>query len=249
MVTGAGKAFARHVFAVQHYVESTSARYAGLHQPGLVTHPIVCFGDLSRARIITVGLNPSFGEFARKRAWPESIDHENLARRCCGYFSASNPPHPWFAPWIAGLKHVGVDYASGTAAHVDLSPRATRFVSEFNAPDRALFLEMVERDLWTFFGTLESCRAAEWLLIAGTVTSEFYINEFIQRYAPDHGYELEGSFICAQHPGRAKTAFHKLRGGGRSFEVFFCSSSPSDRLPTLLPQRIRENAHRWKRRK
>lgn len=246
MATGAQNAFARHVFSVQRYVALTAARYASLHQPGLVTHPIICFGDPTNARIITVGLNPSFGEFTEKRGWPTSLDHEKLSERCRGYFSGANQPHNWFDPWITGLRHAGLEYTSGAAVHIDLSPRATRFVSDFKLSEQTLFREMVERDLWTFFGTLELCRAAEWLFIAGTVTGKFYINEFLQRYAPDHGYKLDGSFIRSQHAGRGKTAIHVLTGGGRKLNVFFCSSSPSDRLPTLLPQRIMEHVHHWK---
>ena len=48
----------RHVHAVQRYISLTAPRYAALQEPGVVTHPICCFGDPSKPRTVTVGLNP-----------------------------------------------------------------------------------------------------------------------------------------------------------------------------------------------
>ena len=250
MTAASQNEFARHVFAVQRYVALTAPRYAALHQLGIATHPICCFGDPARAKVITVGLNPSCGEFMRVRKWPKDLDHVALAERCRTYFSAPAPhkAHDWFGPWMEGLNYLGADYAAGSAVHLDLTPRATRFVSEFkDAWEQALFLEMVERDLWTFFGTLELCHQAERVLIAGTVTGRYYINEFLKRHAPDYGYSLDGAFNRLEHPGRGKVAWHCLSNGRKQLPVFFCSSSPSDSDKKLLPRRIRENANCWKR--
>ena len=204
MATTSGNDLARHVFAVQRYVTLTAPRYAALHKSGVITHPICCFGDPTRAKVVTVGLNPSLGEFSPKRKWPAELNHEALAERCRTYFSAHAPcaSHEWFRPWMEGLKHLDADYSAGSAVHLDLTPRATRFVSDLKDPwEQSLFLEMVERDLWTFFGALELCRQAKWILIAGTVTGRFYINEFLRRHAPDYGYSLDGAFNRLEHPG------------------------------------------------
>ena len=80
--------------------------------------------------------------------------------------------------------------------------------------------------------------------MAGTVTGRYYINEFLQRAAPNYGYSLNEPFDRLKIPGRGKTAFHKLSGGGRRLEVFSCSSSPSAGDKNILPERIRENAQR-----
>ncbi len=101
---------------------------------------------------------------------------------------------------------------------------------------------MVERDLWAFFGTLELCAKARLVILAGTVTGKYYINKFLQRFAPDYGYRLDGPFNRLEHPGRAKIAWHKLSGHGQELRVFFCSSSPSDTETRWLPRRLKENA-------
>jgi hypothetical protein len=243
MPLAASRAFTCHVNAVQHYSALTALRYAALHRSNLVTHPVCCFGDPAEARIVTVGLNPSDGEFDAARQWPTELSHAELADRCASYFIK---PHEWFMTWTEALSHLGMSYQEGSAVHLDLSPRATRPVSDFKeAWEQELFLEMVERDLWTFFGTLGLCRKVEWVLMAGTVTGKYYINEFLQRHAPDYGYSLDGAFNRMEHPGRGKVAWHTLTGGGRALRVFFCSSSPSDRPHPLLAQRLRENQDRF----
>jgi len=171
------------------------------------------------------------------------MDHTQLATRCRDYFKNSVLPHAWFKPWSKSLQHLGLSYEGGEAVHADLSPRPTRYVSELKeAWEQDLFLEMVERDLWTFFGTLELCLNAKLVLLAGTVTGRFYANEFLQRFAPHHGYSLDGAFKRLDQPRSGKTAFHVLSGGHRKLTVFFCSCSPSARDPSLLPLRIKQNA-------
>jgi len=215
-------AFARHVYAVQRYVSLTAPRYVTLFNPGVVTHPICCFGDPSDAKVITVGLNPSDGEFAPGREWPtSSMEHLLLAKRYRTYFTT---PHRWFAPWSEGSKHVGASYEDGSAVHIDLSPRATRSVSDLKKWwEQELFLEMVERDLWVCLGTLKLCKKANLVMMAGSVTGRYYINEFLQRFAPDYGYSLDGVFNRLKHPGRAKVAWHELSGGDRPLKVFFAA--------------------------
>jgi hypothetical protein len=236
--------FHRHVYAVQRYSEFTAARYDALMAPGIRTHPICCFGRVESAEVVTVGVNPSCGEFAPSR-WPDTIEHTALADRCANYFDKPNP-HPWFNPWHKALSSLRCSYGNGSSVHLDLSPRATRVVSDFKeAHEQDLFLEMVERDLWTFFATLELCDKAKLLLIAGTVTGEFYINEFLQKFAPRFGYSLDGAFRRADYPGKGKTCWHRLANKGKTIPVFFCSSSPADRKnPEILPERIAKEAER-----
>jgi hypothetical protein len=236
--------FERHVYAVQQYVKLTNPRYAPLLDSQRIGHPICCFGNVAKARVITVGVNPSKGEFAPASGWPDSIPHTELSRRCRDYFCSANS-HRWFEPWAEGLSHLTLSYTDGSAAHLDLSPRATRFISDFKeAWEQDLFLQMVERDLWTFFGTLRLCTNARFVFMAGSVTGKYYINTFLQRFAPDYGHSLDGHFDPLEMRGNGKTAFHTLSGGGRKLQVFFCSTSPSARDKGVLPQRIRENARR-----
>ena len=237
--------FERHVYAVQRYAAFTAQRYVPLFKSDVMTHPICSFGHIEKAHVITVGLNPSHGEFHKDRNWPPTMSHTDLAKRCCHYFHCSEESHRWFRPWSEALGHLGANYEAGTAAHLDLSPRATRFVSEFKeAWEQTLFLEMVERDLWTFFGTLALCRQVELILMAGSVTGRYYINEFLGQFAPEHGYSLDGSFDRLEQRGSGKVAFHVLSDGNREIRVFFCSTSPSGKHKTILPQRVKENAEK-----
>jgi len=103
---------------------------------------------------------------------------------------------------------------------------------------------MVERDLWAFFRTLELCQKAQLVMLAGSVTGKYYINEFLQRFAPNHGYQLEGVF--KRVPGRGNVAWHYLSNASRRLPVFFCCSSPSGGDKGMLPKRIVENAERLK---
>lgn len=237
--------FERHVFAVQRYVALTNSRYLRLIDPSLVGHPICCFGNVEQAQVVTVGVNPSKGEFVPRDRWPNSIGHNELARRCREYFNQTDP-HPWFEPWNQALGHLRHSYVDGTAVHLDLSPRPTRFMYELqDASEQELFRDMIERDLWTFFGTLALCPKVKLILMAGTVTGSFYINEFFQRFAPAYGFELMGLFNRLSCPGNGKTAFHALSGGGRDLGVFFCSISPSARdKKEVLPQRVEEHAEK-----
>lgn len=245
MPTSTQSGLARHVHAVQEYISSTQSRYASVLEPALDCHPIPCFGNSASALAVTVGLNPSATEFKAGRSWSTQLPHAELAARCTNYFSKSAPcqPHAWFTPWSDGLASLGLSYETSSAVHLDLSPRATRSVSSLGrAGHRSLFLTMVENDLWIFFATLQLCQAAKLVLLAGSVTGKYYINEFLQRFAPAHGYSLDRPFNRRNHPGKGKTSWHWLSSAERRLPVFFCSSSPSDGQATLLPQRINENA-------
>jgi hypothetical protein len=200
----------RHTYAVQRYETFTQAKYAPLLKTGVQTHPICCFGDPANAKLVTVGVNPSIGEF-ENRGWPDELTHTDLAARYRNYFSdtAQTTAHSFFTPWKEALAYLGISYESGQAVHLDLSPRATRYIRELrDAFEQELFLEMVQRDLWLFFATLSLCGNVRLILVAGSVTGKFYINEFLQRNAPDYGYALAGAFNRRQHSGPGKTCWH-----------------------------------------
>src|SRR3990172_6519887 len=110
--------------------------------------PVLSFGDLSTARVATLGLNPSNREFvdgdgkeldgASRRfhtltslglsAWSDAKPrHLSLIAESCSDYFATNPYDTWFKRLdrvIAGLK---VSYYSSLfgACHLDLVPYAT----------------------------------------------------------------------------------------------------------------------------
>jgi hypothetical protein len=111
--------------------------------------PVPAFGNLSRARLATLGINPSNREFvdeggdeldgdARRfhtlrslgiRTWSEASSghYQSIVRSCDRYFS-SNPYDTWFRKldYVIGSTASYYKSVSGTrACHLDLIPYAT----------------------------------------------------------------------------------------------------------------------------
>lgn len=108
--------------------------------------PVLSFGDLSSARIATLGLNPSNREFVDTRgqeldgparrfptlkslglaSWSDASDHDTATiwQACCEYFHR-NPYDGWFRQLDYLLGSTGTTYYSGGACHLDLIPYAT----------------------------------------------------------------------------------------------------------------------------
>jgi hypothetical protein len=228
---------------VKRVQEGTSiSDFDELFRAGLFTHPIPFFGDVSTAGVITVGVNPSADEFQDER-WPrQKLTPDQLGVRCREYF-LDDTRHAWFTAWEAALVHLRVSYRTGSAAHIDLSPRATQSMRGLEA--RGLgprFVKMIEHDLSLFFDVLKECRNAKLILMAGAVTGRWYANELLQTLAPEHGFQLEGRFTRAEHPGRGKACMQRLTGRTLNLPVFFCSSSPSDTNGCLLEARVSQHA-------
>lgn len=228
---------------VNRVQEGTSnSDFDELFRAGLVTHPIPFFGDVSTAEVITVGVNPSADEFQGKR-WPQQqMTPDQLGVRCREYF-LDDSRHTWFTDWENALVHLRVSYRTGSAAHIDLSPRATESMS--GLVKRGLghrFIQMIEHDLSLFFDVLKECKMTKLLLLAGSVPGDSYANELLQNLAPHHGFQLEARFSRDDQRGRGKVCMHRLTGKNFDRPVFFCSSSPSDPKGSLLEARVSEHA-------
>ena len=210
-----------------------------LFDPALDTIPIPFFGDVLSAKVITVGLNPSDGEI-RGRDWHQPISPAKIYERLLTYFN--NPQfrsHPWFDAWERGLKEIGVSYADGTAAHVDLCPWATKPMS--NLPDHDRFELLVSQSVPWFWRCMHVAANLRLVLMAGAVTKKYYLNEFLAKTRNADGNELVGKVARG---GKAFVGYHQLRLSGKLFPVFFCSVSPSSRTSAMLPLRISENRDR-----
>jgi hypothetical protein len=228
---------------VQKVQERTaSPDFDCLHRLGLVTHPIPFFGDISTAQVLTVGVNPSADEFVENE-WPkQQMTADQLGVRCREYF-LNETSHPWFTGWERALVHLRASYRNGSAAHIDLSPRATESMG--GLVERGLghrFIELIEHDLSLFFDVLKECKKAKLILLAGSITGQWYANELLQKLAPYHGFQLEGRFSQADQRGRGKVCMHRLTGKKFDLPVFFCSSSPSDKNGCLLEARVSQHA-------
>ena len=129
----------------------SSPRHQRRHFPRVIEWacPVPYFGHGERARIASVGLNPSDKEFCDNRGqalidsrrrlatldslglrdWSAAGAEEcsAVAQACSGYFdSGSNPYWRWFRPLEAILEDAGRGtFKDGDACHIDLAPWAT----------------------------------------------------------------------------------------------------------------------------
>ncbi len=99
------------------------------------TTPVVSFGDFTKAKIATLGINPSSAEFMsdgkllvgeNKRLSDEELSPFNPTDIWfkCKYYFLGNPYWSWFSQLEELLLQVGASYKTN-ACHLDLSPWAT----------------------------------------------------------------------------------------------------------------------------
>lgn len=222
-------------------INQSNPKYESLFENGRPYLPVFFFGDPNGAIASTVGVNPSAGEFSPNRKWTSYNHIDKLLNRCRNYFEGplGIPPHPWFETWEEFLKKIGLSYrGTPRAIHVDLSPRATRSMSALqkNGDDfSALFLDLIQNDLGYFFTQLRSHPEIRYLYAAGSITKKFYVIEFLQKYSDRH----ECSFRAVMpfvRGGQGQIGLYKLDLKDRNPRYFFfCSTSPSSRLPATNP--------------
>ena len=147
-------------------VEQTNHHYPLNLVPGW---PIPFFGDVLRARVLTVGVNPSDQEFNSDRRWDAITNPEQWQTRLLNYFRISGvPPWCWFDTWSICLDLIGHAYAAGDAAHIDISPRPTTPMLD-EQTDTTEFRGMVEHDVKWFFQLLDHLPQVQLLLVAGPI--------------------------------------------------------------------------------
>jgi len=105
-------------------------------------YPIPFFGDIRRAEVVTLALNPAHNEFAPSR-WPSNEGHGSLtpvglANRLLGYFhSPKNPPHRMFNKCQNGLSALDCSYRQNVA-HIDIHSFPTKFADEMTQVEKDL---------------------------------------------------------------------------------------------------------------
>jgi hypothetical protein len=130
--------------------------------------PVISFGDFTKARIATIGINPSSKEFQIGGSNPRLIpgldskrleDYESLQisraseiglpeankiwKGCQSYFERN--PYGWFDHFEPILSMFNASYKDGTATHLDLSQTATsKAWSALTAKER---IELLDEDL------------------------------------------------------------------------------------------------------
>jgi hypothetical protein len=109
--------------------------------------PVVSFGDLRKAWVATLAINPSFGEFLHSNGHErEGVDEQRLetlrSLRCANLARASREaiqcaftscntyfarhPYGYFTRLERILKHLGASFYKGSACHLDLVQWATK---------------------------------------------------------------------------------------------------------------------------
>ena len=136
---------------------------------------------------------------------------------------------------MQALAEIGVSYANGTAAHLDLCPWPTRPMTKLPL-DR--FASIVDQSLPWFWRSIKMAENCQLILMAGAVTNKHYMHEFLQKTRDSGGNALIGK---ATRGGTAFVRYHLLRVDAREAPLFFCSVSPSSRTPDMLPLRVREH--------
>ena len=146
---------------IPEYVTERISRPATLKYIVDKSTPVVCFGDITKAEVITIGINPSSSEFTKvsnqerklladserrlfdlesllapstESLTPEQV--ETVWQGCLNYFDG-----PYYAKWFSKMQEtvlapVGASYVGRTAAHLDLIQWATD----------PLWKEMLEQD-------------------------------------------------------------------------------------------------------
>jgi len=102
-------------------LSGTENRFSELHREELQTWPIPYFGRLAEAHVLTVGVNPSCGEFENDR-WQAVTTTRQVVERMTNYFDTSQPErHPWFETWEKALAKIDASYRRGERRHLGLS--------------------------------------------------------------------------------------------------------------------------------
>jgi hypothetical protein len=90
--------------------------------------PIPFFGNVQQARVLTIGLNPSWTEFDVWRRWENIKTTEELTYRLVNYFRLANvcfpSSHKWFGEIEDAMSVLEFPWAIA-GAHIDLCPWAT----------------------------------------------------------------------------------------------------------------------------
>ena len=215
---------------------NSASDFPELFEIGEPKYPIPFFGNLLKAEIVTVGLNPSADEF-KNRGWQDGFSEEILTNRLLNYFS---DPHKWFERWNEALcELVGApSYAEGQVAHLDISPRATSSFSSFNKAQAEQFEIMLRQDIAWLFQILVKFLNPKILFVAGTASKRKYLDGMISECAGINSFKL----TSRKKATGSQCRFWKLEGHGKCIPVFFSGSSPSDwQNPKRLLENVRLN--------
>ncbi len=132
------------------FSEVRAGIYQDLFPPQDNLYPLPFFGDIRRAEVLSLALNPSHLEFTDTRRWPRrvtpmALSAEELTTRLLHYYDLPEPqPHPWFKRVTEMLLCVQCAYIRN-AAHVDLISLPTLRPQDMRNEQRANFVEVLRQ--------------------------------------------------------------------------------------------------------
>jgi hypothetical protein len=218
-------------------------KYDVLYYPHANRTAIPFFGDLETAEYVTVGVNPSSTELD-KPFWRGNPDAAAKANYLNNYFKSGNE-HTWFKGWERALAPLKLSFKANVA-HLDLCTRGTKSVTAIqNDGNDELFLKMVEEEMSCFSRLFsEMFPRLKGVLLAGSVTGKFYLDEFlIDTLNTEFKFDPPRPFPRKQ--GRGRCEFYHISFQGKRIPIFFCTSSPSNKInPDLLEGRILDHLQR-----
>lgn len=135
-----------------------------------VLYPVPFFGDIRHAEVLTMGLNPSWNEFAKERGWFPGVDASALTSRLLHYFDLPDPsPHKWFSKLAPAYLPIGRSYRRGVA-HIDLLSCPTSWPSGMNDQQRQALCVLAESATARLQSVLDlSCMAKVIIVLDHTV--------------------------------------------------------------------------------
>jgi hypothetical protein len=183
-----------HINKTIEKVKENDNEFADFYVGNQLRCPIPFFGDLAKASYLTVSVNPSSQEFRLLRGWSEFdvTEPAKLAWRLVNYFRNSKAaPHPWFGEFEEALRVGGHSFQTDTT-HIDLSPRATRWMTGFDdgGQNSKRFLKMLKDDLGIMAESIKLCEELKEIWFVGLVITEkkselMRVGDFAKQYLPN----------------------------------------------------------------
>jgi len=205
-------------------IDSVKNEYRTLFYEDIPIVPIPFFGDIVNAKIITVGINPSAEEL-ENNGWNSTMTEYDINSRLIRYFKDS--PHEWFETWEKALKEINFSYKTGTAAHIDICPWATKSISIVSKEGgMSLFEKLLVQSLPLFYKVLSQCKNVEYIVLAGAATKSKYLNEFLYDNCVSDCRLLLKPERKSPAPYINK---HIMKIGDKNISALSCSVSPSAR--------------------
>jgi hypothetical protein len=126
---------------------------------------VLSFGDASKARIATLGLNPSRREFAPTPRLALSASSPAAVFGACNSYFLRKPYTQWFDRFNAILKAFDASYYDGSACHLDLVQWATD--PTWNRLEGSIKERLIEEDAPFLLNQLRENPGISLLLVNG----------------------------------------------------------------------------------